>query len=59
MLSIEKCQKILNKKENKYTREEIIEIREKLYGISELLYAEKILQDEKLKEQESYSIQKS
>lgn len=59
MLSIEKCQEILNKKENNYTREEIIEIREKLYVLSEMLYAEKILQDEKSKEQESFTIQKS
>jgi len=34
MLSIKKCKEVLNKKENKYTEKEVIEIREFLYQMT-------------------------
>lgn len=50
MLSIEKCYEVLNKKEKKYTKEQVIKIREQLYVMAEMIYSEKILQDENVKE---------
>tara|TARA_B100001287_G_C22659698_1_gene519680 strand:+ start:975 stop:1121 length:147 start_codon:yes stop_codon:yes gene_type:complete len=37
MLSIEKCNEILNKDEKKYTKEEVLAIRESLYQLAELI----------------------
>ncbi len=37
MLSIEKCNEILNKHEKKYTKEEVLAIRESLYQLAELI----------------------
>ena len=34
VLSIKKCQEVLNKKENKYTEKEVIKIREYLYQMA-------------------------
>ena len=49
MLSIEKCKKVLNKKGEKYTTEQTKEIRKILYVISEIIYDEKDIKDEKVK----------
>jgi len=38
MLSIEKCKKILNKKEKKYTDEQIKKLRNFLYILAEIDY---------------------
>tara|TARA_B110000977_G_scaffold175084_1_gene229546 strand:- start:514 stop:660 length:147 start_codon:yes stop_codon:yes gene_type:complete len=38
MLSIEKCNEILNKKEKTYTKEEVKTIREVLYQFAEIVY---------------------
>jgi len=37
MLSVGECEKILNKKSKKYSREEIKEIRDYLYGYAEII----------------------
>jgi predicted nucleic acid-binding Zn ribbon protein len=37
MLSIEKCNEILNKDEKKYTKEEVLAIRESLYQLVEII----------------------
>jgi len=37
MLSIEKCYEILNKDEKKYTKEEVLAIRESLYQLVEII----------------------
>ena len=37
MLSIEKCNEILNKDEKKYTKEEVLAIRESLYQLAEII----------------------
>ena len=37
MLSIEKCNEILNKDEGKYTKEEVLAIRESLYQLAEII----------------------
>jgi len=37
MLSIEKCNEILNKDEKKYTKEEVTAIREWLYQFAEII----------------------
>ena len=37
MLSIEKCNEILNKKEKQYTKEEVIAVREWLYQFAEII----------------------
>ena len=47
MLSIEKCYEILNKDEKKYTKEEVLAIRESLYQLVEIIINSK--EDEKLK----------
>jgi hypothetical protein len=43
MLSIEKCNEILNKKEQKYTKEQVKEIRDYLYQIAEIIHQTKTL----------------
>ena len=45
MLSIEKCYEILNKDEKKYTKEEVLAIRESLYQLVEIIINSK--EDEK------------
>lgn len=45
MLNLEECKKILNKGKNKYTQEQIKEIREKLY---ELAHIELKIREKKL-----------
>ena len=37
MLSIEKCNEILNKKEQKYTKEQVKAIRDYLYQFAEII----------------------
>lgn len=37
MLSIEKCNEILNKDEKKHTKEEVLAIRETLYQLAEMI----------------------
>lgn len=37
MLSIEKCNEILNKNEKKYTKEEVVAVREWLYQFAEII----------------------
>ena len=37
MISIEKCYQLLNKNEKKYSKEEVIAIREYLYGYAEII----------------------
>jgi len=59
MLSLDECNKILNKKEKKYTNEEVKEIRLTLYKLADIVYTEKNNQNEQLKRQESNSLQKS
>jgi hypothetical protein len=46
MLSIERCSEILNKKEQKYTKEEVKAIRDYLYQFAEIIHQTKLLQDE-------------
>jgi hypothetical protein len=46
MISIEKCKEILNKKEQKYTKEQIIVIREYLYQFVEIIQIKKESNDE-------------
>lgn|GEM_PF-1439691 len=38
MLSIERCNEILNKKEQKYTKEQVKAIRDYLYQIAEIIH---------------------
>ena len=59
MLSIEKCNKILNKKKQKYSQEEIKQIRKTLYQVAEIIYESKLMNDEKPLRENSSSIQKS
>jgi hypothetical protein len=47
MLSIEKCNEILNKKEKTYTKEEVKAIREVLYQFAKIIYEGKKEIDEK------------
>lgn len=42
MLSIEKCNKVLNKQETKYTKDEVELIRESLYQLAEIMYNHKM-----------------
>ena len=37
MLSIEKCYAVLNKKEKKYTKEQVSAIREQLYQLAKIM----------------------
>ena len=59
MLSINECKKILNQKEQKYTTEQINEIRDSLNKLAEIIYLEKTINNEKPNRQESGSLQKS
>jgi hypothetical protein len=47
VISLEKCNVVLNKIENKYTQEEIKAIREVLYQFAEIIYEGKKEIDEK------------
>ena len=49
MLSIEKCNDILNNSENKYSKEKIVEIRAFLYQMAELINEYKKTYDQRLK----------
>jgi hemerythrin-like domain-containing protein len=46
MLSIEKCNEILNKKEKKYTKEQVKAIRDYLYQFAEIIHHTKLSKDE-------------
>ena len=59
MLSIDECKKILNKTEQKYTTEQIKEIRLTLYKLADIVYTERNNQNEKLNRKKSNSLQKS
>ena len=59
MLALDECKKILNNKEQKYTTEQINEIRDTLNKLAEIIYSEKIINNEKFNRQESNSLQKS
>jgi hypothetical protein len=59
MLSINECKKILNQKEQKYTTEQINEIRDSLNKLAEIIYLEKTINNEKTNRKESGSLQKS
>ena len=59
MLSIVECKKILNKTEQKYTTEQIKEIRLILYKLADIVYTEKNNQNEQLNRKKSNSLQKS
>ena len=59
MLSIDECKKILNKTEQKYTTEQIKEIRLILYKLADIVYTEKNNQNEQLNRKKSDSLQKS
>ena len=48
MLSIDECKKILNKTEQKYTTEQIKEIRLILYKVADIICSEKNNQNERL-----------
>ena len=59
MLSIDECKRILNKKEQKYTTEQIKIIRDILNKLAEVIYSEKIKDNEALSRKASCNIQKS
>ena len=42
MLSIEKCSKILNKNERKYSQQQVVEIRDLLLQLAEIMYESKL-----------------
>tara|TARA_B100001057_G_C22810794_1_gene935323 strand:+ start:275 stop:430 length:156 start_codon:yes stop_codon:yes gene_type:complete len=46
MLSIERSNEILNKKEQKYTKEQVKSIRDYLYQFAEIIHQTKLLKDE-------------
>jgi len=46
MLSIEKCNEILNGRKQKYTKEEVRAIRDYLYQFTEIIHQSKLLNDE-------------
>jgi len=46
MLSIERCNEVLNKKEKKYTKEQVKEIRDFLHQFAEMIHQTKLLKDE-------------
>ena len=56
MLSIDECKRILNKKKQKYTTEQIKIIRDTLNKLAEVIYSEKIKDNEAFSRQESNSI---
>lgn len=45
MLSIERCNETLNKKEQKYTKEQVKAIRDYLYHIAEIIHQIKTTND--------------
>lgn len=49
MLSLKKCNEILNKKEKKYTHDQVMKVRELLYQIAEIVYESKLSENEKLR----------
>ena len=59
MLSIDECKKILNKKEQEYTTEQIKEIRLILYKLADIVYTEKSNHNGELNREKSNSLQKS
>ena len=46
MISIELCKKVLNKKENKYSNEQVKVVRDYLYQITTIVYQLKIKENE-------------
>ena len=42
MLSIDKCNKILNKNERKYTQQQVVEVRNLLLQLAEIMYESKL-----------------
>ena len=56
MISIEKCNEILNKKEKKYNTEQIKEIRLTLYKIADIIYTQKNTHNAKLNREKSNSL---
>lgn len=46
MISIDKCYELLNKNENKYTKEQVKLIREMLYQFAEIIHTSITDQDE-------------
>lgn len=56
MLSIDECKRILNKKKQKYTTEKVNALRDTLNQFAELIYSEKIKDNEALSRKESNSI---
>ena len=56
MLSIKKCDEILNKNEKKYTTEQVEKIREYLYQIADIIYEVNLEKDENFIRKESHSI---
>ena len=56
MLSIDECKRILNKKEQKYTTEQIKIIRDTLNKLADIIYLEKTKDNETLGRQTSSSI---
>ena len=56
MLSIDECKKILNKTEQKYTTEQIKEIRLTLYKLADIVYTENHIQNEQLNRKKSNSL---
>jgi hypothetical protein len=56
MLSIDECKRILNKNGQKYTTEQVNAIRDTLNKLAEVIYSEKIKDNEALSREESNSI---
>ena len=56
MLSIDECKRILNKNGQKYTTEQVNAIRDTLNRLAEVIYSEKIKDNEALIREESNSI---
>ena len=56
MLSIDECKRILNKKEQKYTTEQIKIIRDTLNKLAEVIYSEKTIDNEALNRKASFTI---
>ena len=59
MLSIDECKRILNKNGQKYTTEQVNAIRDTLNKLAEVIYSEKIKDNEALSRKASCNIQKS
>ena len=56
MLSIDECKRILNKNGHKYTTEQATAIRDTFNKLAEVIYSEKIKDNEALIREESNSI---